>query len=104
MKKIFITGSEGFIGSHLVELLVKKNFKIKALVQYNSFNSWGWLEDLDKNTLNKIDIVLGDVRDLNEMIYHTKNQDAIIHLAALIGIPYSYISPKIILKPIVVEH
>ncbi len=94
MKKIFITGSEGFIGSHLVELLVKKRFKIKALVQYNSFNSWGWLEDLDKKTLNKIDIVLGDVRDLNEMIYHTKNQDAIIHLAALIGIPYSYISPK----------
>ena len=94
MKNIFITGSEGFIGSHLVELLVKKKFKVKALVQYNSFNSWGWLETLDKKILKKIEIVLGDVRDLNEMISNTKNQDAIIHLAALIGIPYSYISPK----------
>ena len=94
MKKIFITGSEGFIGSHLVELLVRKKFKVKALVQYNSFNSWGWLETLDKKILSKIEIILGDVRDLNEMIHNTKNQDAIIHLAALIGIPYSYVSPK----------
>ena len=94
MKNIFITGSEGFIGSHLVELLVKKKFKVKALVQYNSFNSWGWLETLDKKILKKIEIVLGDVRDLNEMISNTKNQDAIIHLAALIGIPYSYVSSK----------
>ncbi len=94
MKKIFVTGSEGFIGSHLVELLVKKKFKVKALVQYNSFNSWGWLENLDKSILKKVEIVLGDIRDLNEMIHHTKNQDAILHLAALIGIPYSYISPK----------
>lgn len=94
MKKIFITGAEGFIGSHLVELLVKKNFKVKALVQYNSFNSWGWIDTLDKKIKSKIDIVLGDIRDLNEMITHTKNQDAIIHLAALIGIPYSYISQK----------
>lgn len=94
MKKVFITGAEGFIGSHLVELLVKKNFKVKALVQYNSFNSWGWLESLDKSILKQIDIVLGDIRDLNEMILNTKNQDAVIHLAALIGIPYSYISPK----------
>lgn len=94
MKKIFITGSEGFIGSHLVELLVRKKFRVKALVQYNSFNSWGWLDNLDKYILKKVDVVLGDVRDLNEMIYNTKNQDAIIHLAALIGIPYSYVSPK----------
>ena len=94
MKKIFITGSEGFIGSHLVEFLVRKEFKVKALVQYNSFNSWGWLETLDKKILRKIEIILGDVRDLNEMIHNTRNQDAIIHLAALIGIPYSYVSPK----------
>ena len=94
MKKIFVTGSEGFIGSHLVDLLVRKKYKVKALVQYNSFNSWGWLETLDKKILEKIEIVLGDVRDLNEMIFNTKNQDAIIHLAALIGIPYSYIAPK----------
>ena len=91
---VLVTGSEGFIGSHLVELLVKKKFKVKALVQYNSFNSWGWLENLDKSILKKVEIVLGDIRDLNEMIHHTKNQDAILHLAALIGIPYSYISPK----------
>ena len=88
MKKIFITGSEGFIGSHLAELLVKKKFKVKALVQYNAFNSWGWLETLDRSILEKIEVVLGDIRDLNEMILHTKNQDAVIHLAALIGIPY----------------
>ncbi len=94
MKKIFITGSEGFIGSHLAELLVKKKFKVKALVQYNAFNSWGWLETLDRSILEKIEVVLGDIRDLNEMILHTKNQDAVIHLAALIGIPYSYTSPK----------
>jgi len=94
MKKIFVTGSEGFIGSHLVDLLVRKKYKVKALVQYNSFNSWGWLETLDKKILEKIEIVLGDVRDLNEMIFNTKNQDVIIHLAALIGIPYSYIAPK----------
>ena len=94
MKKVFITGAEGFIGSHLVELLVKKNFKVKALVQYNSFNTWGWLDNLDKHIKKKVDVVLGDVRDLNEMLHNTKNQDAIIHLAALIGIPYSYVSPK----------
>ena len=94
MKKIFITGSEGFIGSHLVELLVRKKYRVKALVQYNSFNSWGWLDNLDEHILKKVDVVLGDVRDLNEMIYNTKNQDVIIHLAALIGIPYSYVSPK----------
>jgi dTDP-glucose 4,6-dehydratase len=94
MKKVFITGAEGFIGSHLVELLVKKNFKVKALVQYNSFNTWGWLDNLDKHIIKKVDVVLGDVRDLNEMLHNTKNQDAIIHLAALIGIPYSYVSPK----------
>tara|TARA_B110000503_G_C7167009_1_gene422420 strand:+ start:788 stop:1783 length:996 start_codon:yes stop_codon:yes gene_type:complete len=94
MKKIFITGSEGFIGSHLVELLVRKKFKVKALVQYNSFNTWGWLDNLDRNIIKKVDVVLGDVRDLNEMLHNTKNQDAIIHLAALIGIPYSYVSPK----------
>ena len=76
MKNIFITGSEGFIVSHLVELIVKKKFKVKALVQYNSFNSWGWLETLDKKILKKIEIVLGDVRDLNEMISNI-NQDAI---------------------------
>ena len=64
MRKIFITGSEGFIGSHLVELLVRKKFKVKALVQYNSFNSWGWLETLDKKILSKIEIILGDVRIL----------------------------------------
>ena len=94
MKKIFITGSEGFIGSHVVELLVRKKYRVKALVQYNSFSSWGWLDNLDEHILKKVDVVLGDVRDLNEMIYNTKNQDAIIHLAALIGIPYSYVSPK----------
>ena len=93
MKKkgtILVTGSEGFIGSHLVELLITKGFNVKALVLYNSFNNIGNLNFLDKKILSKCEIVLGDIRDYNLIKNISKNCDHILHLAALIGIPYSY--------------
>ena len=96
--KIFVTGSEGFVGSHIVQLLIKKGFFVKALIQYNSFSSWGWLEELNKNEKKKVEIVFGDVRDLSGIKKETKNCDNIIHLAALIGIPYSYHSPRMYLE------
>ena len=92
--KIFVTGSEGFIGSHLVEKLVKKGHEVKALVMYNFRNSDGWLEDLDINVKKNIEIFKGDIKDFDLIKRQTKRCDAIIHLAALIGIPYSYYSPR----------
>ena len=93
MKKIFITGSEGFIGSHLVEKLLKKNYNLTCLVHYNSFSNLGWLEDISKKDKN-IKIILGDIRDTELMNKLTLKQDIIINLAALIGIPYSYNAPR----------
>lgn len=90
-KNILVTGADGFIGSHLVEKLVKKGGKVKALSQYNSFNNWGWLEDV--NCLNEIEVICGDVKDPHFIKKITKNIDIIFHLAALIAIPYSYIAP-----------
>ena len=90
MKKIFVTGADGFIGSHLVESLVKKNFQVKALVLYNHMNRFGWLDNIDIDIKNKIDIVSGDIRDYNFLKNSTKGADIIVNLAALIGIPYSY--------------
>jgi len=92
LKNALVTGAEGFIGSHLTELLLKQNFKVTALVHYNSFNNFGWLEEF-KNDQN-LRIVLGDVRDLSFCKEITKNIDVIFHLAALIGIPYSYLAPE----------
>lgn len=91
-KNILVTGADGFIGSHLVELLVKKGAKVKALSQYNSFNYWGWLEDV--SCLSEIDVVTGDVRDNAYCRNITKGIDVIYNLAALIAIPYSYIAPE----------
>jgi|TARA_E500000178_G_scaffold248192_1_gene244824 NAD dependent epimerase/dehydratase len=88
--KVLITGSEGFIGSHLVEKLVKKNFSVKAFVQYNSFNKIGWLKDLDKKILNHIEIYFGDIRDYESIRKAVTDCNSVINLAALIGIPYSY--------------
>ena len=88
--KILITGSEGFIGSHLTEELVKSGYKVKCFVLYNSFNSSGWLSSLKKEILDNCEIVYGDIRDLNCVKSAMKGVDAVIHLAALIGIPYSY--------------
>ena len=92
MKKILITGADGFIGSHLTEILSKKNYSVTALSQYNSFNSHGHLEGL--NFKNKINIVSGDIRDPHFCYEITKNIDYIINLAALIAIPYSYHAPS----------
>lgn len=93
--KILITGSEGFIGSHLVEKLVKRGHDLTCLVLYNSFNYWGWLENIDPKIKNNIKIITGDIRDEYLMKSIIKNKiDIIINLAALIGIPYSYKTPK----------
>ena len=86
-----VTGADGFIGSHLVEILVKQGFTVKALAIYNSFNSWGWLSDL--YCKNQIDIITGDIRDPHFCKIITKDVDIIFHLAALIAIPYSYTAP-----------
>ena len=90
MKKILITGSEGFIGSHLVERLISKGYKVKCLVLYNSFNNIGNLSYLDVKLFNKAEVIFGDIRDNNLILDVSKNCSTIINLAALIGIPYSY--------------
>lgn len=91
-KNVLITGADGFIGSHLVELLVSQDIKVRALSQYNSFNNWGWLEDVE--CLNKIEVVSGDVRDPFYCKEIMRDVDCVFHLAALIAIPYSYTAPQ----------
>ena len=89
-EKVLLTGADGFIGSHLAECLVESGFEVKALVQYNSFNSWGWLDET--NLQDKIEIVEGDIRDPEFCNKICRNAENLIHLAALISIPYSYSS------------
>jgi len=91
MPTALVTGADGFIGSRLVELLVKKGYKIKALSQYNSFNNWGWIEDIECK--DKVEVLTGDIRDPHYCKFIAKDMDIIFHLAALIAIPYSYIAP-----------
>lgn len=91
MSKILVTGADGFIGSHLTEMLVLKGYKVKALSQYNSFNNWGWLEDISSK--DQVEIITGDIRDPHFCKHITKDIDIIFHLAALIAIPYSYVAP-----------
>ncbi len=91
--KVLVTGADGFIGSHLVEQLLDDGYNVRAFVYYNSFNSWGWLDTLDKNKLSKIEIFLGDIRDPNGVKEAMKGIDIVFHLAALIAIPFSYHSP-----------
>ena len=93
MNKVLVTGADGFIGSHLVEEMVKKGYPVKAFVFYNSFNSWGWLDTFPKEILNEIEIYPGDVRDPNGVRNAVRDCSAIFHLAALIAIPFSYHSP-----------
>lgn len=93
MKRVLVTGADGFIGSHLTEELIKRGYRVKAFVFYNSFNTWGWLDTLDKNILKQIEIFQGDIRDPNGVREAMKEMDAVFHLAALIAIPFSYHSP-----------
>lgn len=102
MKNILITGADGFIGSHLTEFIYKESnkgaspffgAKIRALSQYNSFNYWGWLEDIEAVKKKDIEVLCGDIRDPHFCKNITKGVDIIFHLAALIAIPYSYIAP-----------
>lgn len=92
--KILITGADGFIGSHLTETLVRLGYDIRAFVIYNSNNSWGWLDESENQIKDAIDIFAGDIRDSNGVRTAMKGCDAVIHLAALIAIPYSYHSPS----------
>lgn len=92
-KKILVTGACGFIGSHLVETLLEEDCHIRAFVYYNSFNTWGWLETLPREKLKRLEIFTGDIRDPNGVRTAMKDVDIVFHLAALIGIPYSYHSP-----------
>jgi NAD dependent epimerase/dehydratase len=90
-KRVLVTGADGFIGSHLVEHLLDAGAQVTALAQYNSFNFWGWLEDIP--TLNKIQVITGDIRDSHFCLSLLKDIDVVFHLAALIPIPYSYRAP-----------
>ena len=92
-KKVLVTGADGFIGSHLVETLLHQGYEVKAFVYYNSFNNWGWLDTLSKDVLDKIEVFPGDVRDPNAVREAMKGCDVVMHLAALIAIPYSYYAP-----------
>lgn len=93
MERVLVTGADGFIGSHLVESLIESGYKVKAFVYYNSFNSWGWIDSFKEELKKEIEIFSGDIRDPNGVHESMKNVDAVFHLAALIGIPFSYHSP-----------
>jgi dTDP-glucose 4,6-dehydratase len=96
MDKVLITGAGGFIGSHLVEACIKRGYKVKALIRYNSKNDWGWLNDIRGK--RHFEVVNGDIRDYDSVYHALKGCDTVFHLAALIGIPYSYISPLAYIK------
>lgn len=91
MRYVLVTGADGFIGSHLTELLLKEGYKVKALSYYNSFNYWGWLEDIPAN--KNLEVITGDIRDPHFVKHIMKGVDIVFHLAALIAIPYSYHAP-----------
>ncbi len=92
-KRVLVTGSDGFIGSHLTEALINAGADVRAFVYYNSFNSWGWLDTFPREELKKMEIFTGDVRDPNGVRTAMKDIEIVFHLAALIAIPYSYHSP-----------
>ena len=90
-KVVLVTGADGFIGSHLVEMLITNGYNVKALAQYNSSNNWGWLEEI--NCIDQIKILTGDIRDPHYCKSIMKDVDIVFHLASLIAIPYSYVAP-----------
>ncbi|MBD3426541.1 MAG: SDR family NAD(P)-dependent oxidoreductase [Candidatus Omnitrophica bacterium] len=92
-KKVLVTGADGFIGSHLVERLVEEGAEVRAFCFYNSFNSWGWLDTFSDDVKSSFDVFMGDVRDPNGVRSAMRGVDIVFHLAALIGIPFSYHSP-----------
>ena len=93
-KKVLVTGADGFIGSHLVESLIKEGAQVKAFCYYNSFNTWGWIDTFSPETKKQIEIFMGDVRDSGSVRSAMKDVNVVFHLAALIAIPYSYYSPE----------
>lgn len=92
-KKVLVTGADGFIGSHLTELLVEKGYEVRAFSFYNSFNNWGWLDTLPASIMDHVEVFTGDIRDPNGVREALKGCGAVFHLAALIAIPFSYHSP-----------
>lgn len=92
-RRALVTGADGFIGSHLTEMLLEQGYNVKAFTYYNSFNSWGWLDTLPKDKLREIDVFTGDIRDPNGVRKAMEDIDDVYHLAALIAIPFSYHSP-----------
>src|SRR3989442_4736408 len=91
--KVLVTGADGFIGSHLTEELIRRGYSVRAFVYYNSFNSWGWLDHVAEDVQRRLDVFSGDVRDPHGVKTAMKGCDVVLHLAALIAIPYSYHSP-----------
>lgn len=94
--KILVTGAAGFVGSHMVEKLVEDGHEVRAMIHYNSANNWGWLEE--SKVKNSIQVIAGDIRDYDSVFSAVNGVDTIFHLAALIGIPYSYVSPMAYIK------
>ncbi|MCX7748445.1 MAG: NAD-dependent 4,6-dehydratase LegB [Clostridia bacterium] len=92
-KKVLVTGGDGFIGSHLVEKLVNVGADVTALAQYNSFNSWGWLDKMNEAVKKEVEVFTGDIREYDNIKKAVQGKEVVFHLAALIAIPYSYISP-----------
>ena len=93
-KKVIITGADGFIGSHLTELLIRKGYHVKAFCFYNSNGSWGWLDTLPQEIRDNLEVVLGDIRDANCVKEAINDSEIVFHLAALIAIPFSYYAPS----------
>lgn len=93
MKKALVTGADGFIGSHLTQELVTRGYQVKAFAYYNSFGTYGWLDTLPEHIKEEIEIQSGDIRDPNGVRTAVSGADCVFHLAALIAIPYSYVSP-----------